>query len=93
MLVTNPPYGERLGDESELTHLYRRLGDVLGEHFDGWTAWVLAGNLSLARNIALPATAKIKLYNGPLVCRLLKFALEKSRPARVADSRSEDQDF
>jgi putative N6-adenine-specific DNA methylase len=74
VIVTNPPYGERLGDEAELTALYRRLGELLTERFGGWNAWVLAGNLTLARHIGLVATEKIKLFNGPIPCRLLKFS-------------------
>jgi putative N6-adenine-specific DNA methylase len=74
-IVTNPPYGERLGDEAELTALYLRLGEVLSQRFGGWTAWVLAGNLTLARHIGLSATEKLKLFNGPIPCRLLKFGI------------------
>lgn len=74
-LVTNPPYGERLGDEAELTALYLRLGELLSQRFGGWSAWVLAGNLALARHIGLSATEKIKLFNGPIPCRLLKFEI------------------
>ncbi|MFN0056681.1 MAG: class I SAM-dependent RNA methyltransferase [Planctomycetales bacterium] len=73
VILTNPPYGERLGVAAELTRLYQQLGEVLVERFGGWTAWVLAGNLPLARHIALEATAKLKLYNGPIPCRLLRF--------------------
>jgi putative N6-adenine-specific DNA methylase len=88
VLITNPPYGERLGDEAELAALYRRFGVALAQRFAGWTAWVLAGNLSLARHIDLPASAKIKLYNGPIVCRLLKFEVARiSHPGPRCDVR------
>lgn len=73
VLVTNPPYGERLGEESQLVGLYQQFGTILKERFPQWTSWVLAGNLSLAREIGLEATEKIKLFNGPIPCRLLKF--------------------
>jgi len=72
-LVTNPPYGARLGEESELAPLYESIGKILTERYAGWQAFVLAGNLSLARRITLPATQKIRLNNGPLECRLLQF--------------------
>lgn len=75
LIVVNPPYGNRLGDEAELKLLYRRLGEAWKQNFRGWTAFVLAGNLPLAREFQLDATQKIKLYNGPLECRLLKFDL------------------
>lgn len=75
LVVTNPPYGERLGEASELTALYRRLGELLAERFAGWKAWILAGNLTLARHIGLEANEKIKLFNGPIPCRLLGFRI------------------
>lgn len=76
LIVVNPPYGNRLGDEAELKTLYRRLGEVWKQNFRGWAAWVLAGNLPLAREFHLAATQKIRLNNGPLECRLLKFDLQ-----------------
>jgi putative N6-adenine-specific DNA methylase len=72
VIVTNPPYGERLGDAAELVPLYRQLGELLPKNFPGWTAWILAGNLTLARHIDLTAREKIKLFNGPIPCRLLR---------------------
>jgi putative N6-adenine-specific DNA methylase len=86
LVVTNPPYGQRLGDAAELTGLYRRLGELLAERFAGWNAWVLAGNLSLARHIGLEASEKIRLFNGPIPCRLLKFDLPRGESQRDADT-------
>jgi putative N6-adenine-specific DNA methylase len=74
-LVTNPPYGTRLGEESQLVPLYDAIGNVLQERYAGWQAFIMAGNLNLARHITLPAAQKIKLNNGPLECRLLKFEI------------------
>jgi putative N6-adenine-specific DNA methylase len=73
VLVFNPPYGARLGQDAELQPLYEQMGPLLAERFGGWKAFILAGNLALARHITLPATDKVKLNNGPLDCRLLKF--------------------
>lgn len=73
VLVCNPPYGARLGQDTELQPLYEQMGGLFQERFAGWKAFVLAGNLALARHISLPATDKIKLNNGPIDCRLLKF--------------------
>lgn len=75
VVVINPPYGERLGDVSELAALYRTLGERLVANFAGWKAFVFAGNLNLAREIPLTAVHKHKLFNGPLPCRLLGFEL------------------
>lgn len=73
IIVTNPPYGARLGEEPELAKLYEQIGETLKARFRGWQAFIMAGNLSLARHIGLTATEKTKLNNGPLDCRLLKF--------------------
>jgi len=75
MIVTNPPYGERLGNPSELAALYRDFGDALKRRAAGATAWLLAGNLELAKSIGLRASRRIVLFNGPIECRLLRFDL------------------
>jgi putative N6-adenine-specific DNA methylase len=83
-LVANPPYGARLGEESELLPLYQEMSDVLKSRYAGWQVFIMAGNLALARHITLPAMQKIKLNNGPLECRLLKFEpspIEGRQPA------------
>ncbi len=72
-LVTNPPYGARLGQEEELKGLYDEISEVLKARYSGWQVFIMAGNLNLARHITLTATQKVKLNNGPLECRLLKF--------------------
>lgn len=74
-IVTNPPYGERLGSEEDVRKLYRALSESWPRNFPGWKAFVLVGNLGLARELSLPAVRKWKLFNGPLPCRLLQFNL------------------
>jgi putative N6-adenine-specific DNA methylase len=75
VIVCNPPYGERLGEERDLRGLYKTLGDVFSGHFQGWTAFVFTGNPRLADAIGLKPTEEIPLYNGKIPCRLLKFLL------------------
>jgi len=75
MIVTNPPYGERLGDPAELAGFYRELGDALKRRASGATAWLLAGNSELAKSVGLRASRRIVLFNGPIECRLLRFDL------------------
>ena len=75
ILVINPPYGERLGDEETLKDLYRLMGDRFKQQFPGWTAYVLAGNLELAKAIHLKPTRRFVLFNGPIECRLLKYEM------------------
>jgi putative N6-adenine-specific DNA methylase len=75
IIVCNPPYGERIGEERELQTLYRTLGEVFRDRCAGWTAWVFTGNASLARDIGLPTAEAVPLFNGKIPCRLLKFEL------------------
>jgi putative N6-adenine-specific DNA methylase len=76
VLLCNPPYGERLGEEKNLFSLYRLLGEVFTQRCRGWTAYVFTGNPRLAAAIGLPPAAETPLYNGKIPCRLLKFELE-----------------
>ncbi len=70
IMVTNPPYGERLGSEDELAAFYPRLGDALKQRFTGWHCWFLSADTRLPKLIRLKTGRKIPLYNGPLECRL-----------------------
>jgi 23S rRNA (guanine2445-N2)-methyltransferase / 23S rRNA (guanine2069-N7)-methyltransferase len=81
LLLVNPPYGERLGEEEGLRDLYRELGLVLRERFDGWQAAVFTGNPGLGREIGLDAKRRHHLYNGPIEAHLLRFDVSaSSRP-------------
>ena len=73
VLLCNPPYGERIGEEKELFALYRLLGEVFAQRCAGWTVYIFTGNPRLAAAIGLTPAAEIPLYNGKIPCRLLKF--------------------
>ncbi len=75
LVVTNPPYGERLGEERELEALYRGLGDALKQRFPGWSAWVLCGNPKLGKSVGLKTSRRHPLWNGAIECRLLAYDL------------------
>ncbi len=75
VLFCNPPYGERLGRDSDLGAFYKQLGDVLKQRFKGWTAFVLSGNKELARSIGLKSSQRFAVYNGTLPCQLMKYEL------------------
>ena len=79
VLVTNPPYGVRLGDRPALEGLYRGLGDLMKQHFAGWDCYVLAGDRDLAKRIGLRPSRRLVLFNGPIECRLLHFQLWAGR--------------
>ena len=75
LLVANPPYGERLGEQKEIEPLYARLGSTLKTHFAGWRAAVFTGNPKLAGALRLRPHRSYSLYNGPIRCRLLCFSI------------------
>ena len=75
VIVCNPPYGERIGEEKDLRGLYRLLGEVFAERCRGWTAYVFTGNPSLAAAVGLTPAEQVPLYNGKIPCRLLKYEL------------------
>lgn len=75
LLATNPPYGERIGDQERLQSLYAMLGQKLREHFQGWKAAVLTGNPPLAKALGIHARRSHTLFNGRIECRLLRFEI------------------
>ena len=75
VLVTNPPYGVRLGEQQALADLYPKLGDVLKQRFAGWRACIFTADLRLPKLIGLKPSRRIPLYNGALECRLYVFEL------------------
>ena len=75
ILVTNPPYGVRLGEKENLARFYPQLGDVLKKRFAGWTAFIFSGDPEIARLIRLQASRRTVLYNGALECRLYEYRM------------------
>lgn len=75
IIVANPPYGVRLSEQQELAAFYPQLGDALKKKFSGWTAYLLTGDLRLAKLIGLSASKRTPLFNGALECRLFEFKL------------------
>ena len=75
LIVTNPPYGVRLGEKEQLNAFYPQLGDALKQRFAGWTARIFTGDPDLAKLIRLQPTKKPVLYNGALECRLYEYKI------------------
>lgn len=73
VIVCNPPYGERIGEEKDLRSLYRMIGEVFQSRCPGWKAFVFTGNPRLGREIGLKPAAETPLFNGKIPCRLLRF--------------------
>ena len=75
MIVTNPPYGVRLGEQEQLAEFYPKLGDVLKKEFGGWSAYLLSADMRLPKLIRLAVSKRTPLYNGALDCRLFEYKI------------------
>ena len=96
MLVTNPPYGVRLGEKEKLAAFYPQLGDLLKKRFAGWTAFIFSGDPDLAKLIRLQPSRRTVLFNGALECRLYEYRMisggnrprKPGQPTKPGQSRS-----
>lgn len=75
VLVTNPPYGERLGDLATLAAFYPRFASVLKQRFAGWRVFIFTADTRLPGLMHLKPARRTPLYNGPLECRLYEFPM------------------
>jgi putative N6-adenine-specific DNA methylase len=74
ILITNPPYGERLNPR-DLMEMYAMIGERLKHVFTGYDAWILSSNLEGLDNIGLKPFSKSKLINGSLDCEYRQYQL------------------
>ncbi|RWX43096.1 23S rRNA m(2)G-2445 methyltransferase [Candidatus Electrothrix aarhusensis] len=80
ILVTNPPYGERLSEKEAVKYLYRAVGRIFRQHFSGWQLGFFTANPDFADMLGVSWQERHRLYNGPLKCRLLTTALTAASP-------------
>ena len=85
LIITNPPYGARIGDEDNLKDVYRDLGYTLKHRFTGWSAWVLAGSKELLSEMKLKSTKKFFVFNGNIECRFLKYEMFEGSKRKPKD--------
>lgn len=74
MLITNPPYGERLKPE-KIEELYRLIGECLKKNFKGWHAWILGYRPELFDAIRLKSSVRYPILNGALECSFREYVL------------------
>ncbi len=75
LVISNPPYGERLGDREALPMLYRHLGELLHREFQGWEAAILTGDKALGKALGLRSHRQHDAYNGALPVTLVLLSL------------------
>ena len=75
VMIANPPYGTRLGEDAALAEFYPKLGDTLKKYYAGWRCYIFSGDTRLPKLIHLSASRRTPLYNGPLECRLYEYRM------------------
>jgi putative N6-adenine-specific DNA methylase len=81
MMISNVPYGERVTVDDAILDFYKRMGDQFKQQYQGWTAWILSGNVEAIKNIGLKPTRKEQLFNGAIACSFAKYELYAGRKA------------
>ena len=85
IIVTNPPYGERL-TPPDILGLYQSIGKVLKNEFQGGEAWIISSKAELFENLGLRPSLKTQIFNGKLDCDFRKYQLFSGR---LSDFRAE----
>ena len=75
VVILNPEYGDRMGEEKKLLPVYQAIGDFFKKQCSGYWGYVFTGNRSLGKRIGLKTSRKIEFYNGPIECRLFEYEL------------------
>ena len=81
-LISNPPYGERLGNVTELLQLYYQLGDKFKKEFGGWKIAMLCSDIELVSSLKLKADKQMKMFNGALECAFNIYTLHAKNTRR-----------
>lgn len=90
-MVFNPPYGERL--DIQMEQFYGNIGDTLKKNYPGTNAWFITANLDALKFVGLKPSRKIKLFNGSLEARLVKYEMyEGSKRTKFQDRGEEATD-
>ncbi|WP_087106177.1 bifunctional 23S rRNA (guanine(2069)-N(7))-methyltransferase RlmK/23S rRNA (guanine(2445)-N(2))-methyltransferase RlmL [Halomonas citrativorans] len=92
LLITNPPYGERLGELPELVRLYAQLGEKAKALFPGWTLAMFTGNPDLGHRLGLRAHKQYALKNGALDAKLLLMDIGTSTANNDAQAEGQPTD-
>lgn len=74
IMILNPPYDERLSVKN-IDELYKMMGDQFKQVFKGWEVWLISSNMEALKHIGLRPSRKIRLMNGALECKFLKFEI------------------
>jgi putative N6-adenine-specific DNA methylase len=91
LLICNPPYGERMGEDEDISELYQKLGDAFKNSFVGYDCWVISSNIDAIKSVGLKASKKIKVFNGNLECSFREFKVFEGSKKTKKPSEKEDE--
>ncbi len=75
VLIANPPYGIRIGEDEALAALYPKMAEALKRRFSGWNTYFLTNDMRLPKLMRLSPSKRTPLFNGPLECRLFEIKM------------------
>ena len=83
LMVSNPPYGHRLGEQEQLSGLYKSIGELWFEQAQGWDTALFTGNPNLGFSTGFRSWRQHKLYNGSIECQLQRYKIDEHSRMRV----------
>jgi putative N6-adenine-specific DNA methylase len=81
IIMINPEYGIRMGNEAELENEYRGIGTFLKHKCQGYRGYIFTGNTTLIGKVGLKSKRKIPFYSGQIECRLYEYELFAGKKA------------
>lgn len=87
MIITNPPYGERMGENVE--ELYQEIGTWLKHEMTGYTCWLISSNSEALKQIGLKPDNKIRLFNGKLECSFRSFSVFEGKRSEMIQKKAD----
>ncbi len=75
VLITNPPYGVRIGEDENLAKAYPLWASTMKKKLSGWRTYFLTSDLRMPKLMRLSPSKKTPLYNGALDCRLFEIKM------------------
>jgi len=87
MIITNPPYGERLMKDKDIKDFYRMIGNQLQDEFLGYDAWLLSSDTKALNNLGIEVSDKVKLFNGALECGFYQYKINYGKLPKIIKFR------
>ncbi|MDD5746690.1 MAG: class I SAM-dependent RNA methyltransferase, partial [Candidatus Omnitrophica bacterium] len=83
MIMLNPEYGLRMGQEKDLSPLYKSIGDFFKQKCSGFTGYIFTGNMAMAKQVGLQASRRLIFFNARIECRLLEYPMYSGSGPKV----------